>query len=346
MARPHIAIAGNLHWNAGFSHTVAAYVAAAPRLDCEIAVAGPLSRLDSEISRHLPVVDDPGWADRLVIMFEARQFLSDRQREMVAAFPRAHRLVVDFDGHWDPVSSSEQDGTVLPKQAWHELYRELTDLVLMPKVTGLLPAGAEFFKCFGMPAEIVAPSAGRATDYDLQYIGSNWWRWQALADVMEAAIASTPPLRRLRVCGRWWDSDVCPGHEMASANKPGWLRERGVEVQPPVPFGRIIEEMGRALISPLLIRPLVAETGLLTPRMFETLASGSIPVLPSGAEFLRTIFGDAAELLMLGPDPAETLGRIVTDPERYAGTAGEIQSRLRVEYSDRRILSDLLEFLG
>ncbi|MFG3051473.1 hypothetical protein ACGFZP_11090 [Kitasatospora sp. NPDC048239] len=344
MSRARIAIAGNLHWNAGFSQTVAAYVAAAPALDCEVAVAAPLSRMDAEVPGHLPLVEDLGWATHLVFMFEARQFLTDAQRELAASFPRNRRAVVDFDGHWDPVASAEDDGSGPSTESWRALYRELSDLVLLPKLGGGLPEGAEFFKCFGLPAEVHRPPLSGDTDYDLQYIGSNWWRWDALAQVVEAAAGADPALRRIRVCGRWWDGETCPGHEAASTSRAGWLRERGVEIHPPVPFGRVIAEMGRSLVSPLLVRPLVAETRLLTPRMFETLASGSLPVLPADAEFLAPLYGVWAQDLLLGPDPAATLGRIAGDRPRYARAVAEIQDRLRVEYGYRQVLADLLAF--
>lgn len=344
MSRPRVAIAGNFHWNAGFSHVVAGYVAAAPDIGCEVAVAAPLSRMDAEVPRHLPMVYDLGWATHLVLMFEARQFLTDKQRHLVQTVPRARRAVVDFDGHWDPESSAEEAGDVT-LVAWRELYRELSDLVLLPKLSGRLPAGAAFFKCFGLPETVRRPPLSGRADYDLQYIGSNWWRWEPLAEIVEAALAAGPPLKRIRVCGRWWDGDFCQGHEAASANEPGWLRERGVDVQPSVPFGRMVAEIGRSLISPILVRPLVAETGLLTPRMFETLASGSLPVLPKGAEFLASLYGDGADELVLGRDPAAALGRIVADWDRHARWVAAVQDRLREEYGYRRVLTDLLDLL-
>ncbi|GAA0731069.1 glycosyltransferase family 1 protein [Dactylosporangium roseum] len=344
MSRPRIAIAGNLRWNAGFSETVANYVAAAPGVGCEIAVAAPVSRMDAEVPKHLPVVEDLGWATHLVVMFEARQFLSDEQRELVSSIPRARRVVIDFDGHYDPDAATEVGPG--PVTAWRELYRELSDLVLLPKLGGRLPPGAAFFPCMGMPATVRRPPLHGDTDYDLQYIGSNWWRWDPLTEVVEAALAAEPALSRIRVCGRWWDGEVCVGHERASANEPGWLRERGVEVAPAVAFGRVVAEMGRSLVSPVLVRPLVAGTGLLTPRMFETLASGSVPVLPPAAEFMAELYGDGCEKLMLGKDPATTLGRIATNRRTYARVVAEIMERVRERYSYRRVLDDLLGFLG
>lgn len=343
MSRARIAIAGNFHWSAGFSQTVAAYAQAAPAADCEVAVAAPLSRMDGQSAARLPLIRDLGWATHLVFMFENRQFLTDAARETAASFPRNRRAVIDFDGHWLPESVEIGEEPGMPTESWRTLYRELADLVLLPKLDGPLPADTRFFKCFGLPDEVIRPRACGESDYDLQYIGSNWWRWDALTAVVRAAAEADPPLRRIRVCGRWWDGEVCPGHEAASANEPGWLRRHGVEVAPPVEFGRVVAEMGRALISPLLVRPLVAGTGLLTPRMFETLASGSVPVLPAEAEFLAPLYGAHAEHLLLGRDPAAVLGRITADRPGYARAVVEIQDRLKDEYGYRRVLADLLD---
>ncbi|MDP9863659.1 MULTISPECIES: hypothetical protein [Streptosporangium] len=347
MNRARILISGNFHWQAGFSQTVAAYVRAAEEVGCEIRVSAPLSRMDAEVPRHLPVEQDVRWGTHLVLMFEARQFLTADQIELAGSFPRDRRLIVDFDGHWGAGEDAAGDSASnkYSVESWRLLYSTLSDLVLQPKVSGPLPPGAEFFKCFGLPRAVSHPlELGRKRDYDLQYIGSNWCRWEPLAEVVEAAARARPPLRRLRVCGRWWEGETCPGFEDITSGEPGWLRRRGVEVHPPVPFDHVIQEMGRALISPILVSPMVTRTGLLTARLFETLASGSLPVLPAEAEFMAPVYGDDAAHLTLGADPAAVLTRLTADYEHHARIVGGVQDRLRVEYGYRRVLEDLLSF--
>lgn len=348
-------IAGNFHWYAGFSQTVAAYVAAAAAADCEIRGAGRLSRHDAEVARHLPVEDDLGWGTHLVVMFEAKQYLAPEQRELVEVFPRHRRVVIDFDGHWDADDTGVGDIGVgdsmagrYSAQSWTELYSALTDVVLQPRISGSLPDGACYFPCFGLPACTHPRTLGstpQCRDFDVQYIGSNWWRWGPLTEVVEAARRAQPALDRIRVCGQWWDGELCPGFEDATANEPGLLRAQGVHVEEPVPFGHVVAEMGRAVVSPVLVRPLVAGTGLLTPRMFETLASGSIPALPSGAEFIAAVYGGDAEQLMLGTDPAAVMTEMVADLPRYARVVGTIQDHVRAEYGYERLLATLLTFL-
>ncbi|MGI5339252.1 glycosyltransferase family protein [Streptomyces sp. CA-181903] len=341
MAGARVLMAGNFHWQAGFSQTVAAYVEAAGEAGCEVRVSGPLSRMDDQIPRHLPVEPDVRWGTHLVFMFEARQYLSDEQVELACSIPRDRRLIIDFDGHWGGVATAGDSSVgTHAVEDWQRLYSTLGDLVLQPK-TGPLPDGAEFFPCFGMPGLVRHPlELGRERDYDLQYIGSNWGRWEPFVEVVEAARRAR--LRRIRVCGRWWDDETCPGFEDITSGEPERLA--GVEVAPPVPFGHVVAEMGRAAITPVLVSPLVADTGLLTARAFETLASGSLPVLPAEAEFMSPLYGGGAEPLMLGADPAAALGRLAGDFERHAELVGRIQERARARYNYPRLLAELLAF--
>ncbi|WFE59689.1 hypothetical protein [Micromonospora sp. WMMD712] len=350
MTGPRILISGNFHWQAGFSHTVEGYVRAAGAAGCEVRVSGPLSRMDDQVPGLLPVEPDLGWGTHLVVMFEARQFLTPEQIELATrTFPRSRRLVVDFDLHWaDEHPELGVDGTAgkYTAESWRSLYSELSDVMLQPKLTGKMAPGAEFFSCIGMPETVCHPlTLGRQRDYDLQYIGSNWWRWEPLTALVEAAV-TLRPVPRMRVCGRFWDGATSPGFEDATTSVPGWLAERGVELCPPVAFGQVIPEMGRSLISPVLVRPLVAGTGLLTPRMFETLASGALPALSADAEFLAEVYGDECAPLLLGDDPATTLARLTTDFERHARIVGRIQDRVREVYGYPRVLRNLLAFFG
>ncbi|MFJ6696914.1 hypothetical protein ACIQM4_12705 [Streptomyces sp. NPDC091272] len=342
MAGARVLIAGNFHWQAGFSQTVAAYVQAAAEADCEVRISGPLSRMDEQIPLHLPVEQDIRWGTHLVLMFEARQFLSDEQVDLACSFPRGRRLIIDFDGHWGGVATADDSSVgTHSTEDWRRLYATLSDLVLQPKLTGPLPDGAEFFPCFGMPQLVRHPlELGFERDYELQYIGSNWGRWKPFVEIVEAARAAR--LRRMRVCGRWWDGSTCPGFEDITSAEPERLA--GVEVQPPVPFGHVVPEMGRAVITPVLVSPLVADTGLLTARMLETLASGSLPVLPPETEFMSLVYGDDVGALTLGADPAATLGRLTGDFERHAKAVGLIQERARAHYNYPRLLRELLRF--
>jgi len=348
--QPRILFAGNFHWNAGSSHTIAEYARVAHAAGCLVGVSAELARMDNQVPAHLPLVDDLRWGTHLVLIFEGRQFLTLRQLEQCERIPRHRRLVVDPDGHWGPFASlgADDNGSGHRHASWLSLYRRLADVVLQPKAEGTLPDGAEFFPYFGMPPAHRAADDAPPTDvmdYQLQYIGGNWWRWKALADVITAALAAQPPVTRMRVCGRWWDGATCPGHEEASRSQPGWLAEHGVRVERPVPFGQVVSEMSRSVASPVLARPLLARLGMLTPRMFETPASGSIPLITADLAFLATVYGDEAAQLTFGQRPGSLVERVLQDTVRYRQLTATIQRRLLSTFSHERVLGQLLKFL-
>jgi hypothetical protein len=350
MTGPRILFAGNFHWNAGSSHMITEYAKAADSVGCEIGVATPLSRMDAQVPAHLPIVDDVAWGTHLVIVFEGRQFLTNRQIEICEKIPRSRRLVIDPDGHWGPYIRLGRDDNAsgYPRDSWATLYRSLSDVVLQPKVRGPLPDGAEYFSYFGMPAiyrmATSAPSADQH-DYELQYIGSNWWRWLSLTEVITGASGARPPLARIRVCGRWWDGQTCPGHEEASQSTAGWLSRRGVEIAPSVPFGHVVSEMSRSDLTPVLIRPLLAELGLLTPRVFETLASGTMPLISTELAYLTEVYGDEFVDEKFGAQPTELIDRARRDPLHRRRLLDTVQRRVFSEFNYGQVLRQLFTFL-
>ncbi|WP_431681202.1 glycosyltransferase family protein [Kitasatospora sp. KL5] len=339
-------IAGDFHWQAGSSHVIAEYVKVAPVLDCEVALAGPLCRLDDQIPTLLPVVDDLAWGTHLVLVFEGRQFLDDRKIELCERFPRERRIVLDPDAHWGGPTTLGADDSAGPygHQQWQELYRGLSDHVLQPRL-GELPDGARFFPYFGMPRPVRRPEQAphpSQLPYELQYVGANWWRWDALAALVEAARSARPPLTRLRVAGRWWTGTPHPDHLTATSNRPGWLTDRGVSVTGPVPFGKVLAQMAKAAVTPVLARPLLAHQRLLTPRMFETVAAGTMPALPPELAYTTDLYGDEITPFILGDDPAEDLARLLRDAITNRAQLSRIQDRLHQRYNYRRVLAQLL----
>ncbi|WP_441245233.1 glycosyltransferase family protein [Kitasatospora sp. McL0602] len=338
-----VLFAGDFHWQAGSAHMIGEYVRAAPALDCEVALAGPLCRLDDQVPSLLPVVDDLAWGTHLVLVFEGRQFLDERRRELCERFPRERRIVLDPDAHWGvhTVLGVDDSAGAYGHQQWQQLYRDLSDVILQPRL-GDLPDGARFFPYFGMPKPVHRPERAPATTYDLQYVGANWWRWDALGALVEAARSARPSLTRLRVAGRWWSGDPHPDHLAATANRPGWLAEHGVKVTGPVQFGQVLTQMAKAEITPVLARPLLAHQHLLTPRMFETVAAGTMPVLPPELAYTTGLYGEEITPFILGEEPAEDLARLLRDAPANRQRLGRIQDELRRSFNYRRVLGQLL----
>lgn len=336
MTHPRIAFAGDFHWQAGSSHMIAEYARAASAAGCEVRVSSKLSRLDGQIDAHLPLVDDLGWATHLVVVFEGRQFLKPDQIDMCDRVPRHRRAVIDPDAHWgEHVRLGDDDSAgPLGHTEWQDLYRHLADLVLQPRL-GALPEGATFFTYFGMPEPVPA----RQIEVDLQYVGANWWRWQEITTLFDAA---RPVFARLRVRGRWWDTQPHPDHPRATACVPSWFHDRKVEVGPPVPFGHVVGAMAEAALTPVLARPLLAQQRLLTPRMFETLAAtGTLPVFSPALTYTRSLYGDAIDPFVLGDDLGEHLRRLHLDAPQHQAAATAIRKDLHRRFNYHAVLSRL-----
>jgi hypothetical protein len=344
---PRILFAGQFNWHAGSSHMMAEYAKAAPEVGCEVGVSSQLSWLDGEVDSHLPLVDDITWATHLVLVFEAVQYLSLPQLELCAGVPRHRRFVIDPDARWGPYVTADADHNSANYRhaSWQKLYTALSDVILQPRIGTELPDQAQYFPYFGMPEIHRAATdrpAPQGLPYDLQYVGANWWRWDEMTGIVRSAKGARPPIRRMRVCGRWWAGPLAPEGAPGIVNEPTWMKDAGVEVAPPVPFGQVVAAMSEAAITPVLARPLLARLGLLTPRMFETLASGSIPVLSPHLAYLTELYGDDLELFLLGDDPSAQLGRMLREPARYREPLTRIQHRVHQRFNYRSVLIELM----
>lgn len=346
---PRLLFAGVFHWNAGSAQTVAQYAAVAPMLNCEIGVSTQLSRLDDTVGRYLPLVDDLAWATHVVLVFESRQFLRPEQLELVGQIPRARRIVLDPDGHWGPLATAGVDDNGGPEgnERWNSLFRELSDIILQPRIGSRPPDGAHYFPYFGMPRPEQHPSADvGATDLDVQYVGANWWRWDQMTRLFDAGLTAGVPPERLQLAGRWWTTPSHPDHTEATRNEPRWLADRGIRVKPPVPFGDVVRAMSTATITPVLARPLLAQMGMLTPRMLETLASTSIPVHLDGLAYVDELYGPLAELVRLDPAPADTIRNILASPRKFRRATDEIRRDAYERFRYEAVLKRLLTFIA
>ena len=120
----------------------------------------------------------------------------------------------------------------------------------------------------------------------------------------------------------------------------------GVEFHPPVPFDQVIPWMSRAVINPVIYRPLFSRLRLVTCRTFETPAAGTIPLFGLEQEYVRKIFGnDAAALVLPEDQAAEKISDIMRHPETYADVVMSIRRHLAARHSYRARLQHLVELV-
>ena len=123
-----------------------------------------------------------------------------------------------------------------------------------------------------------------------------------------------------------------------------YLRKMDVEFVPPVPFEQVIPWMSRAVINPVLYRPLFRRLWLVTCRTFETPAAGTIPLFGLDEEYVREMYGNDAVELVLPEDHAdEKISDIMRRPEKYADIVLTIRRHLAARHSYAARLQQLVE---
>jgi hypothetical protein len=335
-----ILFAADLRWGSGSSHAVAEYVRVAGACDAEVKVASAIGSRDDQVSRLLPYENDLSWATHLVIVLEGNPFLDARSVEQIErAVPAHRRLVIDADGRSLRPVRVGLDDNFGPhgREVWAQQFELAGCPVLHPR---LGPGGQPSFSYFGMPV----PGPRMTQPCKLRYVGANWWRFDALVSVVRA-LRATDRRGRVEVCGRYWDGELRPGYEVATSSDAVVLDELGVQVHRPVPFGEVVSFMSGAVVSPVLLRPVLARLGLVTPRVFETIAARTIPLFLQGDTAISDVAGQA-DALHLGPDVAGDLGHILDDPVSHIAIADEFRAESYAAYRYERVLDRLLEQLS
>lgn len=339
-----ILFAGDFRWASGSSHVIAEYVRVAGARAADVRVSSVLGTYDEAVTRLLPYEADLRWATHLVIVLEGNAFLDPESMEAVdRAVPARRRLVIDADGRSLPPLRVGSDDNRGPRGA--DVWADQFELAACPRIyPQLAPAGSDCsavpFSYFGMP-----PLAeGHAPSCELRYVGANWWRFDALIHVVRA-FRQVNALGHVEVCGQYWDGQRRSGYESATTARLDLLDDLGVIVRPPVPFGRVVSWMSGAVLSPVLIRPVLSALGLVTPRVFETMAAHTIPLFMQRDRAIAEIVGRDG-LLCLGDEPADDMARILSNTPTYQAIAEDLRAEMYNAYCYPAVFDRLLELLS
>jgi hypothetical protein len=124
------------------------------------------------------------------------------------------------------------------------------------------------------------------------------------------------------------------------------LKELGVEALPPVPSAQVIATMSRGAINPMVYRPLFEHLGFVTCRTFENVAAGTVPLFLLNASYVRSVFGAAAENLVLSGDRQhEKIADVLQQPEHYAEIVRGIRDEFRRRHTPEARLRQLFEIV-
>ena len=333
MPRPiRLLVVGEFAYNSGSSNVVAEYARAGPAAGFEVRIAAGFGRSDARVKRALPQEADAAWATHALVIYEGRPFLDEAAiARLDRAVPHRRRVAVDCDGHCAPLVSVDGDDNAWPcgQPAWREAFAAAGAVTLQPSIGEASP-GTIRWPYFGMPP--LAPASNRRPRIAMQYVGNNWFRAAALLELF-AAMRAVSPRAHLQVRGRGWDGSTLPGLEHGTYADPAALASLGVRVARPAPFGGVVAAMGRALLSPVLLRPVLSQLGLITPRMFETAAASTLPVYTAADARIGALYAGTDGALCLGTDLQEGLRRVLDDLPRCQAVAAELRARLAAEYS-------------
>jgi hypothetical protein len=269
---------------------------------------------------------------------------------LVGRVPRERRVVIDCDGKYndaiDVLGDANHEDPAASRD-WMEVCDSLSDKILQPTLHPLRPNVRPFFFHAYNPAWEVPLDFSRK-DYGIYLVGNNWFRWRSVRRLLEAVEPVRAEVGRIGLMGIGWES---PGpwanptvREDAYYTDPQYLRELGVEVMPPVRFDRVVDNMSRGIVNPVIYRPLFDRLRLVTCRTFETPAANTLPLFCQRPEFVREIYGDdALELLLPEERPHEKIVDLVRRPQHYAAILRRIRARLSARHSYAAQLQRLVE---
>src|SRR5262249_1043555 len=327
------------------------FVLTARELGHEVALYGPPNPRSS--FNFSPEVAS---ADAVVFIFEWTTNLQFGDRldwaRLVAAVPRQRRVVIDCDGTYNAALSVVGDHTHPGAEAsrrWVEVCDALSDKVYQPTLHPLRPnVRTHFFHAYHAGWEVPLDFCGK--EFDLFYVGNNWFRWRAFRKLFGAVEPVRRQVGRIGLVGQGWGAAPPWANpsisEGASYSARDYLNELAMEVMPPVHFSEVISQMSRGVIHPVIYRPLFTRLRLVTCRTFETFAANTIPLFGPEEGYVAEIYGEPALELML---PAAGGGEKILDmlrrPEHYAGVVRAVRRHLAEKHSYAVRLRELVEIV-
>ena len=336
---------GYFQYNCGSAHALLGYARAAERLGCTLR-ASMLGFVDDIVKLKVPVADADWTPDLVALIFESKQFLNPLALARIEQLvPRSRRLVIDPDGKYSEaiqVGTDTNHSTPQSHEFWSELYQRLSDRVLQPCL-GAVAQRATRFLYFGIDLHRPrVPEAKGEKPYGMIYVGNNWYRWHDFVWLFEQLGRIRPRLGRVAVFGKHWLGDAKPGLEEHTYSDPNFLKTHGVESHRSVPFDDVERVMGRGKLHPIFIRPVLNMLGLATPRMFETFAADTVPILPPYFDRAVTLYGARVTPLCLPESPADAVEGILDRYPDYLALSREIRATLTKEHSYESRLAELL----
>ena len=300
---------------------------------------------------------DAAGFDHVVFLVESwRHWMSAlRMPRLLAEVPRDRRAIVDADGMFNPVVSTDSyDRNYVwehTRAEWFAHYELMTDRVFQPSYAPREPRARRLLFYGYNPAQQIAPEASPPKTHDILCVGHNWWRWRQISTELLPAIERIRgQLGCIAFIGSWWDTIPAGaadlGVESAFGTDPEWLTRLRIQVRPSVEYTKVVEVMSTGRINIMTQRPLFRELKILTSKYFEIFSADTIPLVMIDPDHAELVYGQSGRELALHGDVAGKLVDVVTYPRKYQAIVEEVRKHLEEHHSYRRRVQELVQALG
>ncbi|MDP2684045.1 MAG: hypothetical protein Q8P20_03225 [bacterium] len=338
-----IAFVSNYQYNCGSSNALLGYIKAGKLLRHDIR-ASEFGYIDSIVRKSVPVAKRSWNADILVIIYESYPFLSDQDLDEIRKqVPRSKILLIDPDCKYlEPYVLENDTNHPTPEsyEYWTKLYDSLSDKILQPTLDKITKEKVYKFVYFGIDTNNNFDNIKK--DFDFLYVGNNWYRWKDIFDLINSVSSIRNKLMRIALMGNYWDGKEMKGCEKVTYSDVNFLKNNNVEIIKSAPYGKVESSMSRGLINPIFVRPILNKLKHVTPRMFETFSTDTVPVIPEYFTHATELYGDTINEFILSN---EKILMILKDYKKYLGISRSIRNKLIAEHSYGVRLNELIKFV-
>lgn len=342
-----IAFVGNYEYHCGSSNTLLAYIKAGKKLNHDIRPS-EFGYIDNIIRSSVPIADKTWQPDLLVIVYESYPFLSEEQiAQICSKVSRSQRIIIDQDGKYSPPVSYNNDTnhpTSGSYEFWINLYNSLSDIILQPLVGKMKSKNVQSFLFFGIDNNLPDFSQ-QPKDFDLLYVGNNWYRWHDIEWLIKILSPIRSRLEKIALIGRYWDGEIMEEFKEATISDPKLLEKNNIEVHESTPYGQVEKSMSGGKLNPIFIRPVLRKLEFVTPRMFETILADTVPLIPGYFKNASDLYGEDIKQFILSDDhPGEDILKILKNYEDNRRIVKNIRKDLKEKHSYELRLKQLLQY--
>lgn len=341
-----IAFVGRFYWHNGSSHALLGYRRAAEAIGFDVRVS-EIGIVDQTVRSLIPIAPADWCPDLLVCVFEERFLREGGFRKIETSVPRDRRIVIDPDGKYTETVTFEGDCNhfnASEAKNWRDDFERISDKILQPSL-GKLPTGVSRFLYFGVDLHRVSRVASDKV-FDVVYVGNNWYRWAEIMWLFGSLSRIRGRLGRLAIFGQYWGGIPLENYETETFSDPNFFRMNGIETFGPVPFDKVEETMEKGFLSPIFARPILRHLKLVTPRMFETFAAATVPLLPENVIYALPLYDSGAKFLVLGSCPSKTVQEALSNYGEYSRVANDVRESLQINHNYEVRLRELVALVG